>query len=254
VINWPSSTDDEESCNQVEKVFPVPARVLVVAAHPDDLDFGCAGTVALWTKAGSQVSYVICTSGDKGSDDPFMDRDLLARTRQEEQMEAARVIGVSDVHFLGFEDGSLENDVDLRRTLVRCIRRLRPDVILCHDPGNRSFENPYVSHRDHRAVSEAVFDAVYPASGNPHFFPELLAEGLAPHKVREMLFFGTQSPNFWQDITHVMDLKIKAILSHRSQIADPEQMEKFLRLRFEEAGKRVGVPYAEPFRRLTFPW
>lgn len=238
----------------MEIAFPIPSRVLVVSAHPDDVDFGCAGTVALWTKAGSQVSYIICTGGDKGSDDTSIEAEALAKIREEEQKEAARLLGVAEVHFLGFQDGALENDVNLRKALVRWIRKMRPQVILCHDPANRSFENPYVSHRDHRELSEAVFDAVYPASGNPHFFPELMKENLVPHKVEEMIFFGTHSPNFWQDITEVMELKIKAILSHKSQIKDPEQMEKFLKVRFGEVGKRFGVAYAEPFRRLTIPW
>jgi LmbE family N-acetylglucosaminyl deacetylase len=226
------------------------SRVLAISAHPDDLDFGCAGTLALWARSGAELWYLICTSGDKGSDDPRLPRRQIALTRQEEQRAAARLVGVREVVFLGFPDGELQNDDKLRKELVRWIRRIRPDVVLCQDPGNRSFENPYVSHRDHRMAAEAAFDALYPACGNPHFFPELLEQGLGPHKVREVLFFGTHSPNFWQDITQVMDLKIQAVLCHRSQVADPGLMEQFLRRRFAEVGKQAGCPYAEPFRRL----
>lgn len=232
---------------------PVPSRAVVISAHPDDVDFGCAGTVAVWTKQGAKVSYIICTDGDKGSDDPKLAAQPLAELRQREQREAAATVGVEEVVFLGFPDGELDNDLALRKALVAWIRRLRPDVVICQDPANRAFENPFVSHRDHRMAAEAAFDALYPACGNPHFFPELLEQGLLPHKVPELLFFGTHAPNFWQDISTTISLKIQAILCHRSQVADPASLEAFIRERFRQVGQTVGFSYAEPFRKLLLP-
>lgn len=230
-----------------------PSEVLVVSAHPDDVDFGCAGTVALWARAGARINYVICTDGDKGTGElPTRPQEISALRRQE-QLAAARLVGVRDVIFLGFPDGEVENTRELRKQLVRWIREFKPEVVFCQDPANRVFENPYVSHRDHRMVSEAVCDSLYPACGNPNFFPELLEDALMPHKVKEAFFFGTHSPNHWEDITSVMELKVKAILSHKSQLKDPVSTEKFLRERFGEIGKQAGCLYAEPFRRLLLP-
>lgn len=231
----------------------VPERALVIAAHPDDVDFGCAGTVALWTRKQCKVTYVICTNGDKGSEELSLSSQELVQTRQLEQRLAAEVVGVQDVIFLGFPDGELQNTPELRRTLVKCIRSVRPEVVFCQDPGNRAFENPFVSHSDHRACGEASFDAIYPAAGNPRFFPELLEEGLMPHKVKEVLFFATHAPNVWQNITDVMDVKLKALFCHRSQISNERELEEFVRKRLAEAGKMVGCQYAEPFRRLVMP-
>lgn len=230
-----------------------PSEVLVVSAHPDDVDFGCAGTVALWALQGARVNYLICTDGDKGTEEFPASAKEVSTIRRQEQLAAARLVGVQEVIFLGFPDGEVENSRELRRELVRWMRKFKPQVVLCQDPANRTFENPYVSHRDHRMVAEAVFDALYPACGNPHFFPELLEDGLRPHKVGEAFFFGTHCPNHWVDITSVMELKVKAILSHKSQLKDPSSTEKFLHQRFGEIGKQAGCLYAEPFRRLVLP-
>lgn len=230
-----------------------PERALVISAHPDDLDFGCSGTVALWTKAGCQVVYVICTNGDKGTEDPSISPEELASIRQREQTSAARLVGVDEVMFLGYEDGELENTPDLRRRLVEAIRRVRPQVVLCQDPGNRAFENVYVSHRDHRQAGEAAFDALYPASGNSGFFPELLSRGLPPHHVEQVFFFGTHAPNHWVDISEVIDLKIQALLCHESQVGQREGLETFIRQRFREIGQAMGFAYAEPFRCISLP-
>ena len=234
-------------------VDPIPERALVISAHPDDLDFGCSGTVALWRRAGADVTYVICTNGDKGSNDPSLTPEEIATIRQGEQVAAARTVGVDRVIFLGFEDGELENDAALRKRLVEAVRRFRPQVVLCQDPGNRAFENVHVSHRDHRAAAEAAFDALYPASGTPGFFPELRAQGLAPHRADVALFFGTHTPNHWVDITSVIDLKIRALLCHESQVGHRGDLEQFIRERFREAGKTPGYEYAEPFRRIVIP-
>lgn len=230
-----------------------PSEVLVVSAHPDDVDFGCAGTVALLARAGARVNYVILTDGDKGAEELSTRPQEITELRRQEQLSAARSVGVQEVVFLGFPDGELENNQTLRKELVRWIRRFRPEVVFCQDPANRVFENPYLSHRDHRIAAEAVFDALYPACGNPNFFPELLRDGLGPHKVKEAFFFGTHCPNHWQDITSVMELKLQAILSHKSQLKNPSSTERFLRQRFSEIGKQVGFMYAEAFRRLALP-
>lgn len=231
----------------------IPQSALVISAHPDDLDFGCSGTVALWRRAGSRVAYVICTNGDKGTEDPDVTTEGLSVIRQKEQRAAASIVGVDEVIFLGFADGELQNGAPLRRALVEAIRRFRPEVILCQDPANSTFENPYVSHADHRAAGEAAFDAAYPAAGSRRFFPEMLSVGLKPHKVHEAFFFGTHAPNFWVDITPVMDIKISALLCHQSQVGHRDDLERFIRERFHVAGEPAGFEYAEPFRRLLFP-
>jgi LmbE family N-acetylglucosaminyl deacetylase len=231
----------------------IPESALVVSAHPDDLDFGCSGTVALWRRAGTRVAYVICTDGDKGGEDPHIPAEVLSDVRRREQRAAAGLVGVAEVYFLGFADGELENNLALRESLVELVRRFKPDVILCQDPANRAFDNAYLSHGDHRAAAEAAFDAVYPAAGSHRFFPRMSSLGLKPHKVREALFFGTHAPNFWVDITSVIEIKIQALLCHRSQVSHPDEVERFIRRRFSEAGEAVGFEYAEPFRRLLLP-
>ncbi len=199
------------------------------------------------------MAYVICTNGDKGSEDPELTAEGLSVIRQREQRAAASIVGVEEVVFLGFADGELQNGPPLRRALVEVIRRFRPDVILCQDPANRTFENAYVSHADHRAAGEAAFDAVYPAAGSRRFFPEMISLGLKPHKVREAFFFGTHAPNLWVDITPVIDIKIRALFCHQSQVGHRDDLERFVRERFRLAGEPVGLEYAEPFRRLVFP-
>ena len=231
----------------------IPECALVISAHPDDLDFGCCGTVAVWRKAGARVSYLICTNGDKGTNDPNLAPEELVKIREREQKAAAGVVGVEEVFFLGFEDGGLENTPALRRRLVEVIREVRPNVVFCQDPGNRSFENVFVSHRDHREAAEAAFDALYPASGSPRFFPELLSKGLEPHSANEFLFFGTHAPNHWVDITEVIDLKIEALGCHKSQKLEWMDVESFVRAHFSEMGKAAGYSYAEAFRRVPLP-
>lgn len=228
-------------------------KILVISPHPDDVEFGCSGTVARWSRDGREVIYIICTSGEKGSDDPQMRPETLAAIREEEQRAAAEVAGVREVQFLRLPDGELENHRELREILVRMIRRYRPGVVLSLDPANTRFENPYVSHSDHRAAALAVFDAIYPAAGNRNFFPEQLEEGLAPHWVAGIYFFGTNRPNAWVDITDTIEAKIDALRCHRSQLAGFENMETWVRERYSEVGKEKGMAYAEAFRYLEIP-
>ena len=225
-------------------------RVMVISAHPDDVDFGCGGTLALWAREGMEIVYTICTSGEKGTDDPSMTNLALARTREKEQRAAAKVIGAKDVIFLRKPDGELQYSLEFRGELVRVIRQFRPDILLTHDPANRAFDNQYIFHADHRVAGELAFDAAYPAALNRNFFPGHLAEGLTPHAISEIYFFATSQPNTWVDIGPTMDLKIKALRCHASQIKKPKVMEELVRTWFGAWGREKGLAYAERFRRL----
>ena len=228
-------------------------RVLVMSPHPDDVDFGCSGTIAKWSRKGTHIVYVICTSGDKGTDDPQLRPDSLTAIREEEQRRAADVVGVREVVFLRLRDGELQNNRGFREILVGMVRTHRPDVVLSMDPANTRFENAYVSHSDHRATALAVFDAIYPAARNRNFFPEQLADGLMPHSVDKIYFSGTDRPNTWIDISETIDLKIGALRCHESQMADFEDLEAWVRDRFGQVGREKGMDYAESFRYLEIP-
>jgi LmbE family N-acetylglucosaminyl deacetylase len=205
-----------------------PKRIAVIFAHPDDAEFICAGAVARWASEGNHVTYVLLTSGDKGSDDPAMTPEQLAATRMAEQRAACDVLGVQDVLFLGRPDAMLVPDLGLRRELVRVIRTIRPDVVVCQDPTVRWVGQSYLNHPDHRAAGEATLDAVYPAARDRMTFPELLAEGLEPHKVREVYLAGAHTADVAIDITAQMETKLAALRCHKSQMGewDPEEMLK----------------------------
>lgn len=225
-------------------------QVLVISAHPDDVDFGCGGTLAKWARDGAKITYCICTSGEKGTDDPSMNHLKLARIREREQRTAARVIGAQEVIYLRKPDGELQPTLEFRGELVRVIRRCRPHTVFTHDPANRLFDVQYIFHADHRAVGETAFDAVYPAAGNRNFFPDHLAEGLLPHAVSEIYFFATASPNTWIDVEATLSLKIRARRCHKSQVKNPKIMEEMVRTWFRVWGREKGLAYAERFRRL----
>jgi LmbE family N-acetylglucosaminyl deacetylase len=197
-----------------------PKTIAVVMAHPDDAEFICAGTVARWADEGHEVVYVLLTSGDKGSDDPEMTSERLVATREAEQLDAARILGVKDVIFMKYPDAELEPNLELRRELVRIIRRLKPDVVVCQDPTVRWVDTQYINHPDHRAAGEATLAAVFPAARDRLTFPELLAEGLEPHKVREIYLAGAQTPDVAIDITAQMDRKLDSLRAHASQLGD----------------------------------
>ena len=225
-------------------------RVMVISPHPDDVDFGCSGTIARWSREGMDITYVICTSGDKGADLP-MSAESIAAIREKEQVAAAEIVGVRKVVFLRLKDGELENNREFRKTLVRVLRQYRPDVVLSMDPANVSFENVYVSHADHRAAALAAFDAIYPAARNRNFFPELLEEGLMPHAVNRIYFFGTADPNTWIDISETIETKIEALRAHKSQMEEFEDLSGWVKERFGHFGKKKGFAYAETFRHLV---
>jgi LmbE family N-acetylglucosaminyl deacetylase len=220
-------------------------RVLVVTAHPDDAEFGAGGTVARLVREGLQVSYCIVTNGDKGSSDRSMAPERLARIREEEQRNAARVLGVEAVDFLGFPDCEVEDTRESRRAVTAAIRRHRPDRLIIQNP-NRT-RNLGASHRDHRTVAGIALDCVYPLARDHMAFPELLAQGLEPHKVREVYLMWWENPELVVDISETMDLKIKALACHASQFRDFAAVEKRVRDRAAELGRAKGYAYAETF-------
>jgi len=225
-------------------------RVLVISAHPDDTEFGCGGTLAKWAQEGAEVFYCICTSGEKGTDDPNLPCHALAPIREKEQRAAARVIGAGEVVFLRKPDGDLAYSLDFRGDLVRVIRQFRPHTLFTHDPANRSFDVQYIFHADHRVVGELAFDAAYPAALNHNFYPAHLVEGLSPHAVSEIYFFASAQPDAWIDIEPTLHLKLQALRCHASQIKKPKMMEEMVRTWFRAWGREKGFAYAERFRRL----
>jgi LmbE family N-acetylglucosaminyl deacetylase len=231
--------------------MPTPERVLAIYGHPDDPEISCGGTLARWADEGAEVHVLITTRGDKGSEDPNVDTVALAATRVEETAAAARVLGAV-AHHLDHPDGELADDRELRRELVRAVRTIRPDVVCCPDPTAVFFGDGYFNHRDHRVTGWAALDAVAPAAGNPHYFPELRAEGLDVHSVATVYLSGTLEPNAWVDITATLERKIEALFCHASQLVETgDWFRQFLRDSAEAAGRAAGVTYAEAFRRLV---
>ncbi|MBV9661900.1 MAG: PIG-L family deacetylase [Acidimicrobiales bacterium] len=200
---------------------PVPARILVITAHPDDVDFGAAGSVAAWTSAGACVTYCVVTDGDAGGFDPAVPRDRIPAIRRAEQTVAAAVAGVEDLVFLGYPDGRVQATLDLRRDLARVIRQVRPGRVLCPSP-ERIWERVFASHPDHLAVGEAALCAVYPDARNPFAFPELLAEGLEAHTVEEVWVMASPRADTYVDVTATIDKKLAALRAHVSQRTDAD--------------------------------
>jgi LmbE family N-acetylglucosaminyl deacetylase len=235
------------------EVTETPTSALAVYAHPDDPEISAGGTLARWARAGSRVWVLICTRGEKGSQDPLQDRDELARLRIAETAKAAEVLGLAGQFHLNYGDGELEDTVELRREIVEYVRRLRPEVVICPDPTAVFFGDRYFNHRDHRITGWATLDAVAPSAGNPHYFPELIEAGLEVHQVSAVYLSGTLEPNCWVDIGEVIETKIDALFCHASQLVETgDWFREFLRERAEEGGRQIGVRYAEGFRRLTF--
>jgi LmbE family N-acetylglucosaminyl deacetylase len=228
-------------------------RVLVIVAHPDDVDFGSAGTVATWTDKGIDVSYCLITDGDAGGFDPTVPRSEIPTIRRAEQTAAAAVLGVSDLTWLGYPDGRLEVTLELRRDLSRVIRAVRPQRVMCQSP-QRNFDRVYASHPDHMAAGEAALCAVYPDARNEFTFTELVAEGHEAHVVSEVWIQGGPDANVYIDTTDVLDRKVKALLCHVSQLPTPEGLDERMRTWGEMTAKAGGLPEgrtAEAFRVIS---
>jgi LmbE family N-acetylglucosaminyl deacetylase len=219
----------------------VVSRVLVVTAHPDDVDFGVAGSVATWTNAGIDVAYCVVTDGDAGGFDPAVPRSEIAGIRRTEQLAAAATVGVSDVTFLGYPDGRLVSSIELRRDISRVIRRVRPDRVVAPSP-DRNWERIYASHPDHLAAGDATVSAVYPDSRNPFAHPELLAEGYEPHTVGQLWLMAASTRNRFVDVTDTFDKKIAALRCHVSQLPDPEGIEDRIRSWLALSAREASLP------------
>jgi LmbE family N-acetylglucosaminyl deacetylase len=233
---------------------------LVIAAHPDDPDFGVAGTAARLAREGHAVHYLMLTSGDAGSEDPMQAAEELIHVREAEQEASGRILGLAGVHFLRFPDGELEPSVELRKAIVRVMRRLQADIVLCQDPRALINEDgTYLNHPDHRAAGQASLDAAFPAAGNPRAFRDLLFdEGLKAHKVREvwLYFTGDEHVNHFEDITDTLDQKIDALAAHESQTGDWARSGglRTMMVKWAEdaaARSKLGVKYAEGFQRVV---
>lgn len=228
----------------------IPQRAMLIFAHPDDIEFGSAGTAALWAKHGCEVIYVVLTDGNIGSHDPEMTAEKLAEIRREEQTAAAQVAGAAHCYFMGEPDGRLQPTLDLRKKLVRLIRRHKPNVVICGDP-NFYYSDQYINHPDHRNAGQVALEAVFPSADSPLIFPELnLEEGVEPHKVNYVyISFGRRDSNLYVDITETIETKIEALRQHKSQLKewDPEER---IKQWAGDTGSKVGFKYAEAYHRI----
>jgi LmbE family N-acetylglucosaminyl deacetylase len=228
-----------------------PERFMVIAAHPDDAEFGPAGTAARWIDEGSQGWLVCCTSGDQGGDDPDADPLVLAGLREAEQRSAAAIVGYVGVTFLHQPDGALANDLPLRELLVRELRTFRPDAVLATDPDTLFYKGGGVNHTDHRAAGMAAVDAVYPAARNPMAFPSLARSGLAPQRVRRLYLFWSERADTWVDISSTLERKLQALRAHASQIHDADALAARIRTWAADEGERIHVGAAEGLRLVV---
>ena len=224
-----------------------PAQIMVVTPHPDDAEYGVAGTAARWAREGKEIVYVVCTYGDKGTSDANMKPEEVAKTREQEQLAAAKLLGVREVIFLRHPDQSLEDTPEFRKEIVRLIRMYRPETVVTADPHRR-----YIWHRDHRITGRVTLDAVFPYARDRLSYPDLLDEGLDPHHVREVLLWASEDPNYRSDITDTYDIKLAALRCHKSQIGQypSPEMEKWLRQRHETMAEGEDFELAEAFHRV----
>ncbi len=226
-------------------------NILCISAHPDDNEFTIAGSVARWTREGREVVFCLATSGAAGTNEHTPHNDGLVPIRERECRDAAKILRVTDLVFLHYPDGGVEATLGLRRDLTRVIRRYKPDVVVCGDPTVRWYGSEYLNHPDHRAVASAALDAVSPSAETRYIFPELLAEGLEPHRVREVWITGASPPDTWIDIGDTIDLKCAALRAHQSQIGSGDWVNALLREWAADTGRRAGIRYAESYRRMV---
>ncbi len=224
--------------------------ILAVGAHPDDTDFGASGTIAKWIEEGATAYYIVATDGSRGSEDPKMTHKKLAAIRKSEQEEAAKALGVKKVFFLNHPDTQLVSDLKLKEEIVRIIRTVKPNIVITMDP-TFYFDQDFINHTDHRAVALAAMDAVFPLSRDRLTFLEHEKAGLTPHKVEEILFTSFGGGEFFVDISKTIDKKIKALSSHKSQFGNFADVEKRIRERAGEIGKKAGFKAAESFKRVA---
>src|SRR5512145_2929986 len=225
--------------------------ILCIAAHPDDNEHVIAGSVARWAREGRDVVFCLVTSGGAGTNEHTPDSEGLIPIRERECRDAARILGVRDVVFLGYQDGVVEPTLELRRDLTRVIRRHQPDVVVCSDPTVRWYGDEYLNHPDHRAVASAALDAVFPSSETSAIFPELLAEGLPAHKVKQVFISGSLEPDVFVDISRTLRLKCRALKAHRSQVGKGEWVDQLLTAWALRDGKKAGLRHAEAFKRMV---
>jgi LmbE family N-acetylglucosaminyl deacetylase len=231
--------------------FFVPKSAMAIVAHPDDIEFSCSGTLARWVKAGARISYVLCTSGDVGIDQPGMTRSEAAKIREAEQLDAAKVVGADEVIFLREPDGLLQPTLDLRKKLVREIRRFRPEVVVSGDPTIVWAGNDYINHPDHRAAAAAALDATFPAAGQPNLFEDLADEGFKAHKPRKVyVTTWANDADLYVNIEETIDIKISALRAHKSQMKDWDP-DGPIREWARERGKGKEMDYAESYRVVT---
>lgn len=228
-----------------------PAQVMVITPHPDDAEYGVAGTVARWAREGKAIIYVVCTNGDKGTSDANTKPEEVAKIREREQLAAAKLLGVREVIFLRHPDQSLEDTPQFRKEIVRLIRMYRPETVVTADPYRR-----YIWHRDHRITGQVTLDAVFPYARDRLSYPDLLDEGLNPHYVREVLLWASEDPNYRSDITDTFDIKVAALRCHKSQIGQnpSPELEKWLRQRAEMMAEGEDLELAEAFHREEILW
>lgn len=225
-------------------------KILVILAHPDDPEFFCGATLARWAAAGHEIAYLLLTKGDKGSDDPAIEPARLMAIRTAEQLAAARTLGVNKVDFFDYPDGYLEPDLEMRRKIVRSIRKERPEIIVTSDPLNYYIRGKHINHPDHRAAGQVTLDAVFPAAGNRFFFPELLDEGLLPFSPEEIWISLTHEASVVLDVTEYWQTKINALICHASQIGEAQAF-RIAMLERRTADSQPEHPrYEEGFRRL----
>lgn len=225
---------------------------LVIMAHPDDPDFICGGTCALMAERGIEVTYLILTNGDKGNHNPLITREQLIEMRKLEQRAAAETCGVANCIFMGEEDGFLQSTRELRYRVVREIRRIRPQLIIAGDPDRYFVGDGYINHPDHRAAALVAIDAIFPASDNPMFYPELADAGYPPHKISQLYIFGTEQPNLRFDITATLEKKIAALIAHKTQIRDPENAPDQWREFWGTKEEDGDMHYYEHFKGMKF--
>jgi len=228
----------------------IPQRAMSIQAHPDDQEFSVGGTLAKWASAGCEITSVVITSGDSGSNDPSKDgsyKPVLAKLREDEQRAANKVLGVKETIFLHYPDGELQATIPLRKELARLIRQYKPDVVLTGNPEGWFFGSDYINHPDHRVAAQAACEAVFPSAGTRLIFPDLLAAGYEPHDGKHLYIHENEKADTWVNIGNSIGIKIEALKKHVSQV-DTHEVDKWMYEWAEEAGKAKGIQYAEAYR------